>query len=108
MARGATEASKLGHVVGGVLEVFFQSRAQLRLLVLQIAQDRPAVRRCRVLVERLSRLDVTSRPACSSSPESFWLSAPRRVTEIGFQCGDRAPWSEQRLPAPAPKGRYQG
>ncbi|MNF82767.1 hypothetical protein D3C84_650780 [compost metagenome] len=42
-------------------------------------EDKPLVRRWRVLVDRLSRLEVTSRPACSSSPESFWLSAPRRA-----------------------------
>ena len=42
--------------------------------------SRPAVKRCRVLADNASRLLLTSRPACSSSAVSFWLSAPRRAS----------------------------
>ena len=41
---------------------------------------KPSHTRWRVLADKASRLDVTSRPACSSSAESFWLSAPKRCT----------------------------
>src|SRR5471030_612042 len=80
MARGATEASSCAMSLAESCRSF--SRVARSCFCSSCKRvDSPAVRRWRVLEDKLSRLEVTSLPACASSPESFWLSAPRRLSK---------------------------
>ncbi|MNF73143.1 hypothetical protein D3C84_551380 [compost metagenome] len=78
MARGATEASNCAISLADSLRSF--SRVARNCACSPSSRvDSPPVKRWRVVLERLSRLEVTSRPACSSSVDSFWLSTPKRL-----------------------------
>ncbi|MNY17490.1 hypothetical protein D3C86_1508120 [compost metagenome] len=87
---GCDRGQELRHIIGGVLQVFFQRRTQLRLLVLQTRRQT-----CREALTGAGGETVEARrdftPRLLEFARKLLTVRAQAHTQIGFQRGHRAP-----------------
>lgn len=89
IARGATEASRLGHVVGGVLQVLFQGAAQLLLFALQ-ARRQPGAQALAGAAGQAIEARAYILPGLLQVVGQLAAVVTQALAKVGLQGGDRA------------------